>query len=882
MSEQTLTCQDERRRGQVRAAGWNGLDYLEVSDDQRTLTVYFIGKAPEGLVKANVRIEGGRRVRDIQVVRVRLCSQDDPERDDCLVVTVDRPGDFSTYRLCLVDLDADGRPTDRPYPGLDPRYACLEFSFKVGCPSDLDCKAQPACPPPQVDEPEINYLAKDYATLRQLILDRLSLVMPGWQERHVPDLGITLVELLAYVGDYLSYHQDAVATEAYLDTARQRISVRRHARLVDYRMHEGNNARASVYVETSDDLSLDPRKVSFITGRGLPLDSTLLQWEDLHNVQGHEYEVFEPLAETIQLYQAHNEIQFYTWGDRECCLPRGATSATLRDEWILPEPPQVQGSEPYPQPPQQQAPIYEAPKTGPAQQDRARKLGNLQPGDVLIFEEVIGPKTNNEADADPTHRHAVRLTRVKFGEDALYQDPEGSPYPQPVVEIEWAPADALPFALCISVIGPPPECELIEGISVARGNVLLVDHGRRIYDEDLGTVPVEMTAVVCEGEGCPSDVEQVPARIRPVLNRAPLTYSQPLPAAAPASRLLLQDPRRALPWIELTGTRQTSMGPVQERWHPRPDLLASDEWDAHYVVEMDDEGRAHLRFGDGELGRVPEAGTAFASTYRVGNGPAGNVGAETISHLVLRKTKLDGVTLRPRNPFPAIGGTRREPLADVKLYAPHAFRRELQRAITAGDYAEIVMRGFQEQVQRAAAVLRWTGSWYEVLVAIDPRNEAEASQALPSEQALLAEIAGHLHRYRRIGHDLVVKPAHLVPLDIELQVCVQPHYLRGHVQAALLDLFSSRTLPDGRLGFFHPDNLTFGEGIYASKLVALAQAVTGVESVTVTRLQRLFEGPNDEIEQGVLPLGPLEVARLDNDPGFPENGLFKLVMGGGR
>ena len=44
--------------------------------------------------------------------------------------------------------------------------------------------------------------------------------MPDWQERHVPDIGVALVELLAYVGDYLSYYQDAVATEAYLETAR--------------------------------------------------------------------------------------------------------------------------------------------------------------------------------------------------------------------------------------------------------------------------------------------------------------------------------------------------------------------------------------------------------------------------------------------------------------------------------------------------------------------------------------------------------------------------------------------------------------------------------------------------------------------------------------
>jgi predicted phage baseplate assembly protein len=212
----------------------------------------------------------------------------------------------------------------------------------------------------------------------------------------------------------------------------------------------------------------------------------------------------------------------------------------------------------------------------------------------------------------------------------------------------------------------------------------------------------------------------------------------------------------------------------------------------------------------------------------------------------------------------------------VKLSAPHAFRRELQRAVTAEDYASIVMRDFGVQVQRAAAVLRWTGSWYEVLVAVDPREEVRA------DQALLRRIAGHLYRYRRMGHDVVVKLAQYVPLDIEMMVCVQPHTLRGHVKAALLDLFSNRRLPDSTRGFFHPDSLTFGEGIMLSKMVAVAQAVPGVESVTVTKLERAFEGPNREIEDGVLPLGPFEVARVDNDPSFPEHGTLKLTVRGGR
>ena len=107
-----------------------------------------------------------------------------------------------------------------------------------------------------------------------------------------------LVEVLAYTGDYLSYYQDAVATEAYLDTARQRISVRRHARLVDYILHEGCNARAWVCVEVDTDLSLEASKVSFITSMSdvrVQTENTLT-WKDLQDVPDESYEVFEPLV----------------------------------------------------------------------------------------------------------------------------------------------------------------------------------------------------------------------------------------------------------------------------------------------------------------------------------------------------------------------------------------------------------------------------------------------------------------------------------------------------------------------------------------------------------------------------------------------------------
>ena len=496
-------------------------------------------------------------------------------------------------------------------------------------------------------------------------------------------------------------------------------------------------------------------------------------------------------------------------------------------------------------------------------QDVIPKL-HLRPGDVLIFEEIIGPKTGTEPDADPAHRHAVRLTRVEAATDPLND--------QPVVEVEWAAEDALPFPLCISSLGPPPDCQIIHDVSVARGNVVLVDHGRTI-EEELESVLAKTIVERCESEGALADTSITPERYRPQLKQAPLTFSQLLVADAPASRVLRQDVREALPQVWLTSDPAPS---GDSAWVAQHDLLGSSGLDQPFVAEIDNDGRAHLRFGDGELGRSPEAGMKFHAVYRAGNGTAGNVGAEAISRVVTRKTRLSGGIAGVRNPLPAVGGSAPEPVAEVRLFAPQAFRRELQRAIIADDYAAIVQRDFSGSVQRAAATLRWNGSWYEVLVAVDQFGKAEA------DDALLDEIAKRLHRYRRIGHDVTVKSARLTPLDIAMTVCVHPHYLRGHVKAALLDLFSNRVLADGRKGFFHPDNLSFGKGIYLSKLVAAAQAVTGVESVQVTKLERLYEGDNGEIENGVLPLGPLEVAQLENDPSFPEHGKLTLIVGGGR
>jgi len=838
MARLDVVCRDELRRQAVRQKpGMNGFDYLEVSEDQRQLTVYFLGKAPAHIGLENLAIRGGRRVTGIRVIDVAIHRQEDPELDDCMDVFVDRFGDWSTYTLCAVNGEGD----EAVFPGFDPRYACLDFSFKIDCPSDLDCAPQSVCASEARTIPEINYLAKDYASFKQLIYDRLALLMPDWRERHAPDLGVALVELLAYVGDHLSYYQDAVATEVYLDTARQRISVRRHARLVDYYLHEGCNARAWVHVWVSQNIALNPEDFYFISQYGDAGQSAPLHHLDLPEILPKSFLIFEPLVEdrsqSLHFYRVHNEIKLYTWGDQLCCLPKGATAATLLD---------------------------------PGESDRDGLV--LHSCDLLLFEEVKGAKTGNPADADPRHRHVVRLTGTEKIVDSLTG--------QRLLEVQWGREDALPFALCISST-KADDCSLIADISVARGNLLLADHGETVKNT-LPDVPGITQTPDCEDTCGGHEIGRTAGRYRPQLPKTDLIFSQPLPACraaegcplspavTPASRLSIQDVRQTLAWIRLLEK------PIEQTWLPRQDLLGSGADDRHFVVEVDDRRYAHLRFGDGELGRAPSADSGFSAEYRIGGGTAGNIGAETLTLMVFRDHFPDGIELRPRNPLPAQGGQGPEALAEAKLFAPHAFRDQLQRAIIPDDYAALVMRDFADRVQRAAATLRWTGSWFEVLVAVDPWSENIDTECL------LADIRRYLDKFRRIGHDVRVGIARYVALEIALHVCSKPDYLRAQVKAAFLETLSNRRLADGSLGFFHPDRLSFGNGIYLSRLIAAAQAVTGVESVAAITFKRQFQAANREIEDGVLALGPLEIARLDNDRNFPENGKLDLIMEGGR
>jgi hypothetical protein len=833
-------CKNQARRELIRqqkTPSLNGIDYLEVLDKeaealvgsprQQTLLVRCLADVPSGLTGSRVSIEGGVRItsvkvewavpapkiktvpkieeNEIQLVRF-LSTFREPEQRKILVVRTDSSGDYSTYRLIL------GRE-DSEKPQFDPQLSEVEFSFKVECPSDFDCRPAAICAPEQWPEPVIDYLAKDYASFRRLMLDRLAVIMPDWKERNPADLGIALVEMLAYVADHLSYYQDAVATEAYLGTARKRASVRRHARLLDYAMHDGCNARVWVALEVGPEangktgdqdrywtLKAGTKLLTRIQDQkpGLALDDS-----GINAAVSAGALVFETLHK-VELRSDHNEMHFYTWGDEECWLPKGATAATLK------------GSFPH---------LEDDPKIGK----------------VLIFEEQRSPTIDQTDNTGPGHCHAVRLTKVTTEDDKKtpLTDPLNN---QSVTEIEWAAEDALPFSFYLPV-------------TVVRGNVVLADHGRTIGEKQ--TLP----------EIAPDQA------YRPELQLGPVTQRDPkLDLQAPARSAFQWEMRDVLPAISLEESNKDRKCTV---WQPQRDLLNSDRFAHEFVVEVEDDGRSYLRFGDGILGSQPAERFEAKATYRVGNGSAGNIGAEAIAHVIIdpdQPAMSPDDIIRVRNPQPAQGGVDPESIDQVRLYAPQAFRTQ-ERAVTEADYAAVTER--HPEVQKAAATRRWTGSWRTMFVTVDRTG------GRPVDAEFRQKLERFLDQFRLAGHDVEIDAPLFVPLDIAMTVCVSSDHFRSNVKQALLEVFSNRDLAGGRRGFFHPDNFTFGQPVYLSQVVAVAMKVPGVEWMNINRFNRWGQLSRGEREDGRITLGRLEIARLDNDPNRPENGKIEFFMEGG-
>jgi hypothetical protein len=448
----------------------------------------------------------------------------------------------------------------------------------------------------------------------------------------------------------------------------------------------------------------------------------------------------------------------------------------------------------------------------------------VRPGDVLILEAAALAPTGDDG---LPRRWPVRVTDVRRGEsDPLTPDPDRPDRGLTLTIVSWGAADALPVALAVSAPGGPG--------GFARANLVLADHGLTLPPEELAPPGSAAAAVT----------------YRPRLRRPGLTWSEPDASAdvtRPAVALVGQDVRAAVPAIVRLESAAAA-GEAPRRWNARRDLLDSDHLSDDVVVEMDGDGTARLRFGDGVHGALPPVGRPLEVTYRVGNGTAGNIGRDALAALAppsADRIAVAQAVVAVTNPIAARGGVDPEPVEQSRLFAPVAFQ-EQRRAVVEDDFTALA--GRHPAVRAAATQFRWTGSWYTAVVVVERRD------GLTVDDAFARELLAWLEPYRLAGSDIAVRGPAVVEPDIDVDVtALGPP--AASVARSLDDAFG----PDA---FFAPLAFGLGQPLFLSRLVARAMDVPGVVAADVVRFQRAGRPAEGELDLGVIPVGPAEVLRV--------------------
>lgn len=315
-----------------------------------------------------------------------------------------------------------------------------------------------------------------------------------------------------------------------------------------------------------------------------------------------------------------------------------------------------------------------------------------------------------------------------------------------------------------------------------------------------------------------------------------------------------------------------------ERWTEVEDFVASGAADPHFRTLRDNAGYITVLFGDGNAGRMPAANANIRIVYRVGTGEAGRVAAEALTKFTADPSQhIEGVT----NPFGALDPREPESISHAKLLGPHQL--EIQnRAVVESDYEAVAAAGVPVGDVRIAPIqakarFRWTGSWTTVFVSLDLPGRVPLAAARGVREAFESVLSAK----KLAGLDVRVEDAHYAPLHIGLKVDIEPEFfardVRVAVEAVLAGAPDARTLP-----FFGPGRFRFGQAVYLSDLYAVVAVLPGVRAVSVTRFKRLGDRYPDREAQGFIPVGNLEVARCDNDPSHPENGLLYVLTCGGK
>jgi baseplate J-like protein len=788
------------------------------------------------------RLHAGAAAGQVHVTKIAKSADfdaPDSTQPTTLVLTVTPIGDYSTYKLSV---DTTVFPTGDVV--IDPVFNEIDFKFRPGC-FNVNCAPDWEPGERPLDEPPIDYLAKDYDSFRHTMIAAMMQRVPEWQTSSEADLDQVLLDLFSAAADELSDYQDRVMSEAYLASARKRVSLARHARLMDYHIHQGNQASAILALEVA--LS-QPSEPQVGATKQYFFDNHVKVWAGTPDEDSRSVPFLS--NGTTRVHQLVNRMSLYTWSDSIPSLLAGDTSADLK----------LFLDDTTPAPDQASALVVE-------------KL--IRSGVIthLLIQEHLNPATGSVNGFNPNKRQLLRLLPGNAGAEAMF-DPVSAQW---FVRVRWDERDKLRSNYCFT-IDCGPGTGKVNNVSLFHGNLVEVTHGElktAIFKDPnvLLTSPLE-SHYERAGKWSPRSAKLGRWGTICALPDHPLAYR-------------LTEPGGEVPPLSTLNVIVKQPGAGGDPWDEVPSFIHSDDSDEngdHFVVETDEEGFSIIRFGNGKNGKELPENSEVHCTYQVGRGQDGNIGLDTLinfdpatsAFLKLEANILgpttDGTIIRCWNPFDITNGRAPEPATEIIRRVPEAYRARQLRAITLQDYinrAEEI-----PGVSNAAARYAWTGSWRTVQVTIDPVGTTVLSDEMRKQ------VASYLNAVRLIGEDLEIRPPQFVPLEIHVAVCAKDDFWPEDLKAILEQEFSDGWTPDGRMGFFHPDLWTFGQQLKASQIIGRVLAVEGIEHVIKVKMKR-FAHTGQFLTQ-ITNVNYDEILQVRNDPDHMELGSIDFEVQGGR
>jgi hypothetical protein len=752
-----------------------------------------------------------RRVRGVIDTRVAL------------EIDMREPGGFEPYRLIL------------SHPALDPLSDTILFDFKQACETGFDCEAVPDCPADPLADADIDYMARDFDSLRRALLDFAALRYPDWKEPLEADFGTMMMEIMAAMGDHFAYQQDRIDGETRFGSATQRASLAAHARLVDYRPFRGSPAGGPVLFTA-------------LAGGVVPADSRLWAQADAATPV-----VFSTLADTW-VHPFWNALPAHNPDPSRDCLGHGATSLMLAS---------------------------------------APALAAETPAGVTRAEFLVGKRVMILSDpaSAAIPRRAIPVTITGFEE---FSDPLilTAGLPTFVTEIRWSAAEAVTPEL------PYDGLTVAMNLAEAAAGEAVTEHVRigdaaALAARHPGLNPVLLARMArldpaIEREG---PLERAGAGRDIILRHGLLATEgaslRHLAGGLPDVTVHEVAPPPVLPPVLPVDDADLYALFLQGEAFPYlDDLLAGDLGDPAFTLEpglwrvvkrhqqpfgsfafrdyASNSGWT-LRFGSGDFGRGPADGAVVRVAYRTDPGVIANLPSEALSLTppagVAPDPVLAALVGAVTNPLPFANARPEETALSIRTAAPEAFRANPRRAVRPEDYETILRR--LPFVSRANAVTHWTGSWSTDFVAVDPVN------AVALTPAQRAAVDRELDCIRLATRDVRRVEADYLDIDIDIAVCVAPGAYPGEVIAAIR---AALVAP----GFFGPDNFTFGTPLVRSALEAAVQAVPGVRFVDGIRIRVHGIGDWRDFAEAELVPAANQIVRLQDDPDRAAMGILRV------